>query len=458
MKKRILTILITICSLILLSGMTVLAEEDAPSTQEDTSANSWRYENGNPIESEETDDGVTIYSGNDMTWGIDVSSHQGVINWTKVKAAGVDFAIIRCGYGNNYTAQDDRRWAYNVSECERLGIPYGVYLYSYAKDTNMAKSEAEHALRLLNGHTPAYPVYYDMEDESTYGSDYAELATTFCTMIENAGYRAGVYANLNWWNNHLTDPVFETWDRWVAQFNTTCDYKGAYSIWQYTSTGRVDGIAGDVDMNYVVNSKGESTGGNQTSNNNQIPNDTVILPFSDVTAEDWFEDAVRFMYQRNLMTGLSDEYYGSYETLSRGHFVTVLYRNENEPETSFSSLFPDVSEGMFYSSPVTWAANAGIVSGYENGTFGVADSITREQMVVMMYRYAQYRGLDVSTKGDLNSFPDASSVSNFATEAMRWAVGVSMIQGNQGQLNPTHSITRAECATIMMRFIETYAL
>lgn len=448
MQKRLLTIMITICSMFLLSGMTVLAEEGESGIQGDGPANSWRYENGNLIQSEELDDGISAYTDHsDMIWGIDVSEHQGIVDWDKVKAAGIDFAILRCGYGSNYAHQEDKQWARNAAECERLGIPYGVYLYSYAKNTEMAKSEAEHALRLLKGRSLSYPVYYDMEDKSTYGSDYTAMAKTFCTIIENAGYRAGVYANLDWWSNYLTDPVFENWDRWVAQYNVTCDYKGPYTFWQYSSKGKVDGVKGDVDMNYLIDFKGE-----------QDSNDTVVLPFSDVTAQDWFAEAVHFMYRRNLMTGLSDDYYGSYETLGRGHFVTVLYRNENEPETSFSSLFPDVSEGKFYSSPVTWAANTGIISGYENGTFGVADSITREQMVVMMYRYAQYRGFDVSSTGDLNHFPDASSVSSFATDAMRWAVGVSMIQGNQGQLNPTHSITRAECATIMMRFIETYAL
>ena len=174
-----------------------------------------------------------------------------MIDWEKVKAAGVSFVIIRCGYGNNESNQDDEQWQRNVSECERLGIPYGVYLYSYATDTTMAMSEAQHVLRLIGGHSLTYPVYFDMEDNSTIGSDYAAIAQTFCDTIQNAGYAVGVYANLDWWDNYLTNSCFNQWHKWVAQYNSTCDYNGDYAIWQYSSKGSVDGISGSVDMNYL---------------------------------------------------------------------------------------------------------------------------------------------------------------------------------------------------------------
>ena len=186
--------------------------------------------------------------------GIDVSEHQGKINWEKVKADGIDFAIIRCGYGTNSTSQDDDWFLYNATECERLGIPYGVYLYSYATNVARAQSEAEHVLRLLDGRTLSYPVYFDMEDASTIGCDLAGIAKKFCGIIEAAGYPVGVYANLNWWNNYLTDPCFSRWHRWVAQYNSSCQYTGTYAMWQYTSSGSVNGISGRVDMNYLIGS------------------------------------------------------------------------------------------------------------------------------------------------------------------------------------------------------------
>ena len=216
--------------------------------------NSWRYQDGELIRSAEDEISVIsdVYAPNATKKGIDVSEHNRNIDWEKVKAAGIDYAIIRCGYGDNYDNQDDKQWMRNVSECERLGIPYGVYIYSYARNTDMASSEAQHVLRLISGHKLSYPVYFDMEDNSTLGSDFGAIAQTFCSTVQNAGYAVGVYANLNWWNKYLTDTRFEQWHRWVAQYNIQCDYTGTYAMWQYSSKELVDGIDGTVDMNYLI--------------------------------------------------------------------------------------------------------------------------------------------------------------------------------------------------------------
>ena len=216
--------------------------------------NSWRYQDGELIRSAEDEISVIsdVYAPNATKKGIDVSEHNRNIDWEKVKAAGIDYAIIRCGYGDNYDNQDDKQWMRNVSECERLGIPYGVYIYSYARNTDMASSEAQHVLRLISGHKLSYPVYFDMEDNSTLGSDFGAITQTFCSTIQNAGYAVGVYANLNWWNKYLTDTRFEQWHRWVAQYNIQCDYTGTYAMWQYSSKELVDGIDGTVDMNYLI--------------------------------------------------------------------------------------------------------------------------------------------------------------------------------------------------------------
>jgi GH25 family lysozyme M1 (1,4-beta-N-acetylmuramidase) len=188
-----------------------------------------------------------------MLKGIDVSYANGVVDWDTVKNH-IDFAILRCGYGQDKASQDDSQFARNISECERLGIPFGVYLYSYADSIEKAQSEAQHVLRLIKGHKLAYPVYYDLEDAGTTGKcsngTIAAIAKTFCDAIEAAGYWVGIYANLSWWNNKLTDKVFDKWVRWVAQYNSTCDYKGTYGMWQYTSSGSVPGINGRVDMDY----------------------------------------------------------------------------------------------------------------------------------------------------------------------------------------------------------------
>ena len=198
--------------------------------------------------------------------GVDVSVHNGTINWEKVKADGIDFAILRCGYGQDIKSQDDKQWQRNVSECERLGIPYGVYLYSYATSpygdgstTNGASGEADHVLRLLEGHSPTYPVYYDLEEDTMarplYVNVLANMATVFCDKIAAAGYTPGIYANTHWHNNYLTASVFDNWDRWVAQYNYRCEFAGTYQLWQCTSSGAVDGIAGNggkVDLNFEL--------------------------------------------------------------------------------------------------------------------------------------------------------------------------------------------------------------
>lgn len=189
-----------------------------------------------------------------MIKGIDVSTHQGIIDWAKAKADGVQYAILRCGYGSDIKYQDDGQFARNASECERLGIPYGVYLYSYANTVAKANSEADHVLRLIKGCKLDYPVYYDLEDAGTTGKCsnklIADMAEAFCNKIEKAGYKVGIYANLNWFENKLTDARFNQWDKWIAQYNKECTYKGKYTMWQYTSSGKVNGINGLVDMNY----------------------------------------------------------------------------------------------------------------------------------------------------------------------------------------------------------------
>lgn len=184
--------------------------------------------------------------------GIDISEMQGKVDYSKLKGK-VDFVIFRLGYGQNFKYQDDAQVQNNFTGCEKSGIPYGVYLYSYAVNEAMAKSEANHALRLLKGHKPTLPVFYDLEEKRQTQlpkKSILIMAKAFEAAITKAGYTYGTYANLNWFDNYLTDPWFNKHPIWIAQYNNKCQYKKHYDIWQYTSKGRVDGINGDVDMNY----------------------------------------------------------------------------------------------------------------------------------------------------------------------------------------------------------------
>ena len=188
--------------------------------------------------------------------GVDVSHHNGSINWATVKKTNIKYAILRCGYGSDQNSQDDRYWKRNVSECERLGIPYGVYLYSHALNTSQVDSEVAHTLRLLKGHKPQFPVYYDTEENSQYAlskSTLCNLVNRYCSKIQAAGYTTGIYASTSWWQAKYDGTSLvnnKSYGHWVAQYNTSCKYAGRVDMWQYTSNGHVNGISGRVDMNH----------------------------------------------------------------------------------------------------------------------------------------------------------------------------------------------------------------
>jgi GH25 family lysozyme M1 (1,4-beta-N-acetylmuramidase) len=193
-----------------------------------------------------------------MKKGIDVSYANGKLDWNKLD---VDFAIIRIGYGGDSAKQDDTQAIYNMDECERLGIPYGVYIYSYALNQDNVESEIDHTLRMIKGRKVELGVYFDMEDADGYKRknginvyNSRDLLTgfciKFCEAIERAGYKAGVYANLDYFKNVLYVNKLVKWSIWLAQWGVskpamTCD------MWQYTSDGKFDGVKGRFDMNYL---------------------------------------------------------------------------------------------------------------------------------------------------------------------------------------------------------------
>ena len=176
------------------------------------------------------------------------------------------------------------------------------------------------------------------------------------------------------------------------------------------------------------------------------------LPFTDVAESAWYYDAVRFVYENGLMNGVTTTTFGPNVTTSRAMLATILYRLEGEPSVG-SSDFTDVESGMYYTDAVAWASAKGIVTGYGDGTFLPNKAITREEMAAMLYRYASYKGYDVTKMKDLSGYSDGGSVSSYAVEALQWATGTGLITNMDGALNPTGSATRAQLATILMRFL-----
>lgn len=204
-----------------------------------------------------------------MYKGIDVSSYQKNIDWEKVKADGIEFAIIRLGWiGNKSNHTIDDYFERNYNECQRLGIATGVYVYNYCESDGNALEGANWTLGKLAGKKLQLPIYLDMEDSqiSKLSKDsLTSICITFNTAIENAGYWAGVYANKNWFENYLNKNILEEkYTCWVAQYSSNCTYSGKYDIWQYTSSGKVKGIVGNVDMNYMYRDL-QSEIGNKTN-------------------------------------------------------------------------------------------------------------------------------------------------------------------------------------------------
>lgn len=192
---------------------------------------------------------------------IDVSVHNGFINWDLVKNE-IDGAILRCGYGDNITAQDDRQYARNLAECERLKIPKGVYLYSYATTEIQAKSELAHILRLIKGHDFELPIFIDVEENGTQNFA-AKTCSIVCEGLKAAGYTAGVYSSTSWWYSYLFGVT--KYPRWVAHWANTCGYAGEKLLWQYTENGRINGISGNVDLNWFYGELGKKAVAKKTA-------------------------------------------------------------------------------------------------------------------------------------------------------------------------------------------------
>lgn len=479
---KLLGVLVLACAVFISVPLRVYAAD----VSSEFHGNSWRYQDGVPITetgeaavstlSDVDTSEVSLFRGSDGWYyyryydaegevhdvrvpnavkkGIDVSSWQKSINWSSVKASDVDFAIIRCGWGDNVTTdedgngildQDDKYWKINADACTRLGIPFGVYIYSYAETVEQAKSEAEHVLRLVKGYNLSYPIYYDMEDavqDKLSNDELAELAKTFCGIIESNGYDVGVYASKLWFDKKLTDPCFDTWERWVAQWNDSCTYTKEYRLWQATSSGSVPGIEGRVDLNFEMDP--------------DMPNDALL--------DAWYvtSGAYDFITKYEIMGNLGEtNMFGPYETLSRGQIATILWRLCGEPSYTGSMPFSDVSPDSYYYEAIGWAASEGLLSGYSNGTFGPDGAVTVEQLAVFMQRFGLMRREHMTVSGSqgLSIIDDAGAISPFAEDAVNWCIEQGLmtdyLNETDDHVNPTRAAARCEAASFIHRLYTT---
>ena len=186
---------------------------------------------------------------------------------------------------------------------------------------------------------------------------------------------------------------------------------------------------------------------------------TGANPFTDVSEKDWFYGDVMFVYENGLMLGTSKTLFSPHGTATRSMMATILWRMEGSPAPKGKNSFTDVEAGKWYADAITWTAENGIFAGYGKDKFGPDDPITREQLAAIFYRYADYKGYDLTVKGDLDKFKDADKITDYAKTAMQWAVGSGLVKGKSGNLlDPQGTATRAEIAAMLHRFIEKYEL
>lgn len=191
---------------------------------------------------------------NTMTNGIDVSKHQGNIDWNKVKKSGVKFAMLRAGYGR-FLSQKDPSFDKNYENAKKAGIAVGAYWYSYAKSIDDAKREADTFLKIIKGKQFEMPVAFDIEEKSQAQKGRAfvsSLIKAFCERVENAGYFVCIYASKSWFDNYIDDECKRLYDTWLARWGAAPDYNGKIGMWQNSSSGRISGISGrcDTDIAY----------------------------------------------------------------------------------------------------------------------------------------------------------------------------------------------------------------
>ena len=260
--------------------------------------------------------------------------------------------------------------------------------------------------------------YYTLRFETGGGSDIPSVQGTYNTYIDLTKY-------VPTWRGHA--------------------FIGWYS--ERSLTNKVSGVCLTKDMTVYAGWRMDENPG------------TGVNPFTDISEKDWFYGDVMFVYENGLMLGTSKTLFSPHGTTMRGMMATILWRMEGSPVPKGKNSFTDVEAGKWYADAITWTTENGIFAGYGKDKFCPDDPITREQLAAIFYRYADYKGYDLTVKGDLDKFKDADKITDYAKTAMQWAVGSGLVKGKSGNLlDPQGTATRAEIAAMLHRFIEKYEL
>ena len=244
--------------------------------------------------------------------------------------------------------------------------------------------------------------------------------------------------------------VRETYNAYIDLTQYVPTWRGHTFIGWYSERGLINKVSGV----YLTKDMTVYAGWRVDENPN-----TGANPFTDVSEKDWFYGDVMFVYENGLMLGTSKTLFSPHGTATRGMMATILWRMEGSPVPKGKNSFTDVEAGKWYADAITWTAENSIFAGYGKDKFGPDNPITREQLAAIFYRYADYKGYDLTVKGNLDKFKDADKITDYAKTAMQWAVGSGLVKGKSGNLlDPQGTATRAEIAAMLHRFIEKYEL
>lgn len=359
-------------------------------------------------------------------------------------------------YTGIHLSQEYLRAGYSTYHGAFLGNKSSGMNVSYASDPYWGEKIAGIAWSMdtERGSKDQYKYKLGIKDTVTYNVTSLNVrseATTSSTVLyqtgNNAHYSFIILGESNGFYKIQSDSVLNS--ARTAVVSNSGNYNAA-KMYAYASKDYIkvvnNGNGGNSDI--II---GEASGGS----NDKVK---IELPYIDVAENQWYYDAVSVMYEKGIMTGLNETTFGPAELLSRAHFATMMYRLEGKPAVTYKNLYRDIANGIWYTNPIVWCNQSGIITGYGNGLFGPADAITREQVALILYRYTSYKGYDNRARNNLSSYSDASRVSGFAKEAMQWAVGCGVISGknNETMLDPQGNASRAECATMVVRLLNIY--
>lgn len=346
-------------------------------------------------------------SSSSYKWGIDVSTWQGTNNWSKIKTAGVSFAILRAGFRQ----EEDDTFAENAVNAISAGIPIGAYWFSYATSATEAAAEAKYCLTVIKNYKMTLPIFFDWEYDSynkaaakgiTVGKTlFNDMAVAFCEVIAAAGYKAGVYYNLDFYNRFIDTSRLGKYYVWYAQYASSPDLDN-YDIWQYSSSGSVNGVGStSVDMNVLKNTKlliqpgwkKDDTGWWYVNNDGSY----TTNGWQEINGEWYYFNDVGYMLQDVTYTVNGITYIFDHD----GHVTRKDEEDEDMTAEKFAELMNEYMNNLASQEPGKWSEDArswaeanGLIQGDEKGRKMYKKPLTREEYVTVLKRVIDKYGLE----------------------------------------------------------------